>query len=121
MSNKSLIYLLDTNVCIMYLKGRSSNINRHFDTLEVNKIAVCSVVKAELFYGAMGSNNSHRRLGSGVMAKYLSLNEAKEAGELDWLAIGGTWGIATSRLLSWQAQVENLPVLRQNSLEPIIL
>mgnify|MGYP003477076137 FL=1 len=29
------------------------------------------------------------------------LGEAKEAGELDWEAIGGTWGIATSRLLSW--------------------
>ncbi|KAB2852491.1 MAG: site-specific DNA-methyltransferase, partial [Anaerolineae bacterium] len=26
------------------------------------------------------------------------LNEAREAGELDWEAIGGTWGIATSRL-----------------------
>lgn len=37
------------------------------------------------------------------------LNEAKEAGELDWLAIGGTWGIATSRLLSWQIQEEKLP------------
>jgi len=37
------------------------------------------------------------------------LNEAKEAGELDWLAIGGTWGIATSRLLSWRIQEENLP------------
>lgn len=30
------------------------------------------------------------------------INEAKEAGELDWLAIGGTWGIATSRLSTWQ-------------------
>lgn len=31
------------------------------------------------------------------------LNEAREAGELDWLAIGGTWGIATSRALKWRA------------------
>jgi len=30
------------------------------------------------------------------------LNEAREAGELDWLAIGGTWGIATSRAEKWQ-------------------
>lgn len=37
------------------------------------------------------------------------INEAKEAGELDWVAVGGTWGIATSRLLSWKMQVENLP------------
>ena len=30
------------------------------------------------------------------------LGDAKEAGELDWEAIGGTWGIATSRLLTWK-------------------
>ena len=30
------------------------------------------------------------------------LNKAKEAGELDWRAIGGTWGIATSRLSRWE-------------------
>jgi DNA modification methylase len=30
------------------------------------------------------------------------LNEAREAGELDWQAIGGTWGIATSRLNEWE-------------------
>lgn len=29
------------------------------------------------------------------------LQEAREAGELDWQAIGGTWGIATSRLNDW--------------------
>lgn len=29
------------------------------------------------------------------------LFEAREAGELDWKAIGGTWGIATSRLTDW--------------------
>lgn len=31
------------------------------------------------------------------------LKEAREAGELDWQAIGGTWGVATSRLNDWQA------------------
>lgn len=34
------------------------------------------------------------------------LGEAREAGELDWKAIGGTWGIATSRLGSWEKQNE---------------
>lgn len=37
------------------------------------------------------------------------INEAKEAGELDWLAIGGTWGIATSRLNTWQMEENSLP------------
>lgn len=31
------------------------------------------------------------------------LQEAREAGELDWQAIGGTWGVATSRLNDWHA------------------
>ncbi|MEW6211334.1 MAG: hypothetical protein AB1631_23415 [Acidobacteriota bacterium] len=30
------------------------------------------------------------------------LKEAREAGEMDWQAIGGTWGIATSRVEKWQ-------------------
>jgi hypothetical protein len=30
------------------------------------------------------------------------LLNGRDAGELDWSAIGGTWGVATSRLLEWQ-------------------
>lgn len=30
------------------------------------------------------------------------LVNSRDAGELDWQAIGGTWGIATSRLLEWK-------------------
>lgn len=30
------------------------------------------------------------------------LAKARDAGELDWEAIGGTWGIATSRLIDWR-------------------
>jgi hypothetical protein len=37
------------------------------------------------------------------------LLDAREAGELDWQAIGGTWGVATSNLNSWQPIVNNLP------------
>lgn len=32
------------------------------------------------------------------------LSSGRDAGELDWAAIGGTWGIATSRLGSWRRQ-----------------
>lgn len=62
MSDNSLIYLLDTNVCIMYLKGRVPKIKNRIDNLEAEKIAVCSVVKAELFYGSMRSNNAQKNL-----------------------------------------------------------
>ena len=30
------------------------------------------------------------------------LESGREAGELDWAAIGGTWGVATSRLTDWE-------------------
>lgn len=35
------------------------------------------------------------------------LQDGREAGELDWLAIGGTWGIATSRLASWERPADH--------------
>jgi len=31
------------------------------------------------------------------------LSDAREAADLDWQAIGGTWGVATSRLLKWDS------------------
>lgn len=37
------------------------------------------------------------------------LSSGREAGELDWAAIGGTWGVATSRLSDWQARGEFAP------------
>lgn len=37
------------------------------------------------------------------------LHEAKEAGELDWQAIGGTWGIASSRLNDWFVTEGGIP------------
>lgn len=30
------------------------------------------------------------------------LRKAREAGEMDWKTVGGTWGVATSRLLDWK-------------------
>lgn len=37
------------------------------------------------------------------------LEDAKEAGDLDWTAIGGTWGSATSKLKTWKNEVAGLP------------
>jgi tRNA(fMet)-specific endonuclease VapC len=51
-----LIYLLDTNACIHHLKFADSPITRKL-TIHLPETAVCSVTKAELFYGAMRSNN----------------------------------------------------------------
>jgi tRNA(fMet)-specific endonuclease VapC len=50
-------YLLDTNVCIQYLNQRSEKIIQRLQDLSDIDIVVCSIVKAELFYGAMRTNN----------------------------------------------------------------
>ena len=57
-----MIYLLDTNTCIGYLKGRSLSIRQKLQTLTPKDVAVCSVVKAELFYGAIKSSNPTQAL-----------------------------------------------------------
>ena len=51
-----MIYLLDTNACIHHLKFADSPVTRKLAT-HLPETAVCSVTKAELFYGAMRSNN----------------------------------------------------------------
>lgn len=56
------MYLLDTNVCIRYLNGRSLSVRQKLAATNANDIYVCSIVKAELFYGAMRSNNPQRSL-----------------------------------------------------------
>jgi tRNA(fMet)-specific endonuclease VapC len=56
------MYLLDTNACIGYLNGVAVGVLRRMRTLPVAEIAVCSVVKAELFYGAMKSGNPAKSL-----------------------------------------------------------
>ena len=50
-----MTYLLDTNACIRYLSGRSVPLMQKLRTKPLNSIVICSVVKAELFYGAMKS------------------------------------------------------------------
>lgn len=57
-----MIYLLDTNACIHHLKVTNSPITRKLATWQRTDIAVCAVTKAELFYGAMGSNNPTQTL-----------------------------------------------------------
>ncbi len=50
-----MTYLLDTNSCIKYLNGTSENIKRKLESNQPQDIVVCSIVKAELFYGALKS------------------------------------------------------------------
>lgn len=51
-----MTYLLDTNACIRYLNGRSDKLCLRLESHSASQIAVCSIVKGELFVGAMKSH-----------------------------------------------------------------
>lgn len=50
-----MIYMLDTNVCIRIINGRSVAARERLLRYPANEIVVCSIVRAELFYGAAKS------------------------------------------------------------------
>jgi tRNA(fMet)-specific endonuclease VapC len=52
-----LKYLLDTNVCINYLRGKNPIVVQHVSAHPAAEVALCSVVIAELRYGAERSIN----------------------------------------------------------------
>lgn len=60
--NQLLKYLLDTNACIRYIAGRSTPLRDKIIITPANEIAVCSIVKAEMFYGSMKSFNPQKSL-----------------------------------------------------------
>ncbi|MBN1946529.1 MAG: type II toxin-antitoxin system VapC family toxin [Bradymonadales bacterium] len=45
-------YLLDTNTCIAYLTKRSAPVVEHIKGMRPVDLALCSIVKSELIYGA---------------------------------------------------------------------
>jgi len=53
-------YLLDANACIRYLNGQSDGIRRMLETLSYGEAVLCSVVRAELLYGALKSAQPQR-------------------------------------------------------------
>jgi tRNA(fMet)-specific endonuclease VapC len=68
-------FLLDTNSCIVYLRGQNLALKERLET-ESQEISVCSVVKAELFYGAMKSAKPEQnlRFQEAFLAQFISLS-----------------------------------------------
>ena len=56
------MYLLDTNVCIHLLNHRHPQIEQHFRNSSPSEIALCSIVKAELLFGARHSQKVEANL-----------------------------------------------------------
>lgn len=57
-----MTFLLDTNICVAYLNGDDADIARKLLALPVESVALCSVVKAELLYGARNSGRVEQNL-----------------------------------------------------------
>lgn len=55
-------FLLDTNTCVVYLNQPGSKVAEELRLHRPEAMAVCSIVKAELFYGAMKSQWPERNL-----------------------------------------------------------
>lgn len=69
-------YLLDTNACVRYLNGRSERLRERVDKTGDDHIVVCSVVEAELFFGAAKSSAPEKTLAfqQRFLARFQSLS-----------------------------------------------
>ncbi|MBF0218897.1 MAG: type II toxin-antitoxin system VapC family toxin, partial [Gammaproteobacteria bacterium] len=56
------MYLLDTNVCIRMLNDQPERVIARFRIQLPQEIAVCSIVKSELYYGARHSQRVEANL-----------------------------------------------------------
>jgi len=73
-------FLFDTNACIAYLNNHLSPIRRKLEQISSKQVFICSVVKAELFYGAMKSKNPAQTLAkqSVFLNQFVSLPMIKQ-------------------------------------------
>jgi len=117
-------YLLDTNVCVMYLNGRSASVRDRLHSISIEEMAVCSIVKTELFYGAMRSNNPTRTLErqQNFLASFVSLpfddEVALACGQIRArLASAGTPIGACDLLIAAIALANNLTLVSHNTRE----
>ncbi len=61
-------YLLDTNICIAILKNSELPLIQKVKSYQPGDFALCSIVKAELLYGARKSQNVEKNLS--LLAKF---------------------------------------------------
>jgi tRNA(fMet)-specific endonuclease VapC len=84
------MYLLDTNVWIVYLRGKSESVKQQLAKHASAEIYLCSVVLAELLFGAMKSAKpvQNRSAVDAAIAPYACLpfdqNAAERFAEIRW-------------------------------------
>jgi tRNA(fMet)-specific endonuclease VapC len=67
-------YLLDTNVCIAFLNQKDAKLRARLEQTSPDDLKLCSVVKAELLYGARNSTRAEHNLSK--LARFFELFES---------------------------------------------
>ncbi len=57
-----MTYLLDSNTCIRFLNGTSESVRQRMAAVKPQDLVLCSVVKGELFLGALKSERPKQNL-----------------------------------------------------------
>ncbi len=70
-----MTYLLDSNDCIQYLRGRNILVRQRLSAKPVHEIRLCSIVLAELYLGSLRSANlaANRAKVDNFAVPYISL------------------------------------------------
>lgn len=77
------MFLLDTNVWVVYLRGKDPNLRQRLWAKAAHDIATCSIVLGELHYGALCSANpaKNRAAVNALISPYDCLPFAEAAAE----------------------------------------
>lgn len=69
-----MTYLLDTNVCILYINGKAPHIREKVGALREGEAVLCSVVVGELLYG--GYHSQHPKATLAKQRAFIDLFES---------------------------------------------
>ena len=119
-----MIFLPDTNAWIRFLNPGANHVKEHFLLLDPTSIRICSVVKAELYYGAMKSSRTAENLSllDGLFVNFESLpfddDAARQYGEIrSTLARLGTPIGPNDLMIAAVASVHKAVVVTHNTWE----
>ncbi|HWS39770.1 MAG TPA: PIN domain-containing protein [Arenimonas sp.] len=119
-----MIKLLDTNACIQLWQRKNLTVRKHFMQHSPAEIALCSVVKAELLFGALRSEQKENNLQllQHLFAPLYSFefddNAAKHYAQIRAdLTIQGTLIGANDLLIAAIARANNATLITHNTSE----
>jgi len=118
------MFLPDTNAWIRFLNPGDNRVKDHFLSADVSRIWLCSVVKAELFFGAMKSTRVTENLAllDELFADFTSVpfddNAARRYGEIrSDLARKGTPIGPNDLMIAAIASIHDLTLVTHNTRE----